>query len=367
MPEAEYTKTIEAASAAELPDVLEFDGSNLARLVYDRKLGPIDAFVSPSTQSNATAAMLAQGTIDGRLYGLGLFDAGLGVWGNKKLLDAAGVRYPSGLGDAWTAEEFTGALAKLAAKDPDGKVLDLKENYGFGVGSEWATYAFGPVVWSSGGNLIEDGKAEGVLDTPSVARGLTTVQGWKKYVDPDPKGQAFVNGDVALSWVGHWMYPAYVRVFWEDLVLLPLPDFGNGVKTSQGSWAWGVSAGSANGKAAGAFLDYLLTDNVVVSVTAANGAPPGTRSALAKSNLYQPGGRLSLYAEQLRRTCGSGPVTATCVAVPRPVTAGYPVVTREFAQAFKSIYGGADVRASLDRAAEAIDIDYAGNDGYRIS
>ncbi len=296
-----------------------------------------------------------------------MYDSGLGVYGNKKLLDAAGVDYPKGVGDAWTAEEFTAALTALTAEDPDGdgKVLDVSENYG--LATEWGTYGFSPVLWSAGGALLEDGRAAGVLDGPEAVSALTTVQSWKPYVDPNTDGNAFGKGRVALSWVGHWQYPAYSAALGEDLVVLPLPDFGNGTKTGQGSWAWGIGAGSKNGKAAGAFLDFLLADGSVGAMTKANGAPPATHTALAKSELYRKGGPapgLRRPARRALRDPGLGTVSASPSL--RPVTAGYPVVTSEFGKALNAVYGGADPKTALSKAARAIDRDFADNDGYPL-
>lgn len=366
IPENDYTKSLTATKPADLPDVLEFDGPNMANLVYNKKLVAVDDSISATTKSNALPSILAQGTLGGKLYGLGMFDSGLGIWGNKKLLDAAGVHYPKGLDDAWTADQFTAALAALAGKDADKKVLDIKENYGFGGGSEWTTYGFSPVVWSAGGNLIANGKADGVLNTPAVVTALTTVRDWKAYVDPNTKDDAFTSGKVALSWVGHWVYPDYQKALGADLALLPLPNFGNGVKSGQGSWAWGIGAGTKNAKAAGAFIDYLLSDANVAAMTKANGAPPGTKSAVAASALYKQGGPLQLYVDQLAKTCGST-ITTACVTVPRPLTAGYPTITNQFATAFKNIYDGGSVKDNLDKAAKAIDLDFADNDGYSLS
>lgn len=367
VPESDYTKTLTAAKPSELPDVLEFDGPTLARLVYDKKLAPIDDSIASATKDNALPSITAQGSVGGKLYGLGMFDSGLGIWGNKKLLDAAGVTYPKGLDDAWTAEQFTAALSALAAKDADKKVLDIKENYGFGGGSEWTTYGFSPVLWSAGADLLHDGKAEGAINSAAAVTGLTTFRSWKAYVDPNTKDDAFTSGKVALSWVGHWVYPDYQKALGGDLVLLPLPNFGDGVKTGQGSWAWGIGAGTDNAKAAGTFIDYLLNDANVAAMTKANGAPPGTKSAVAASELYKSGGPLQLYVDGLAKTCGTGPLTAACVAVPRPITAGYPTVTQQFAIAFKDIYDGGDVKASLDKAAKAIDTDFVDNSGYSLS
>ncbi|MFI7500177.1 extracellular solute-binding protein [Streptomyces sp. NPDC049687] len=364
IPGNDYTKTITATDASKLPDVMEFDGPTMANFVYNKKLAAMDDYVSSKTMANATDASKSQGEIDGKHYGLGMYDSGLGIYGNKKLLDAAGVKYPTSLSDDWTADQFTAALGALKAKDSDGKPLDLQENNGYA--TEWGTYGFAPIVWSAGGSLLKDGKAEGALDTPAVVSAMKTFQSWKTYVDPNTDGNAFAKGRVALSWVGHWMYPAYSKALGSDLVVLPLPDFGNGPKTGQGSWAWGIGANSKNAKAAGAFLDFLLNDANVTAMTTANGAPPATRTALAASPLYKQGGPLQLFAEQLAKPCGDSDITKSCVAVTRPVTAGYPTVTAKFSDALNAVYGGDDPKSALEKAARGIDQDFSDNAGYQI-
>lgn len=361
IPEADYTKTVQASSVEDLPDVLEYDGPLLSAFAYDGKLSPVADFVSSETIDNQTESVLAQNTFpeDDALYGLSMFDSGLGIYGNKKLLDAAGVEYPTTWEDAWTADEFTTALEALAAKDADGKVLDIKENYG----GEWPTYGFLPIVASAGEEVISDNTADPLASDPVVSA-IDTFASWRDYVDPNSDDTAFVEKKVGLSWVGHWMYPGYSEALGDDLVLMPLPDFGNGTKSGQGSWAWGISSASDNASAAGAFLDTLMADTAVGEMTAANGAPPATATALEASDLYREGGPLQLFADQLAATCGTETPTPECVTVPRPITPAYPVISADFSQAFFSAFQGGDTADLMSKAASSINAEFKDNSNF---
>ncbi|WP_243766466.1 ABC transporter substrate-binding protein [Streptomyces sp. GC420] len=354
IPGEDYTETITSTDSADLPDILEFDGPTLANFVHNKKLAPLFKYVSLTTVANATEAVQLQGTIDGELYGLAMYDSGLGMYGNERLLEAAGIDYPKNAEEAWTADTFAQVLAELASKDPDGRILDLQE--GNGLATEWGTYGFSPILWSAGGGLIDSrGRAGGVLDSDPVVAAMKEFQSWKPYVDPDP--DAFADSDVALSWAGHWMYPAFRKALGDDLVVMPLPDFGNGPKTGQGSWSWGIGAATRHGKAAGRFLDFLLNDDNVMAMTNANGAPPGTVTGLEESRLYGKNGPLRLFTEMLSVPCGSliTYIDKSCVATTRPLTAEYPKVTSEFGKALEAIYSGTDPGSALADAARAID------------
>ncbi len=363
-PSDQYTKAVNSAAPADLPDVLDFDGPTLASFVYNGKMAPLKGSVSDATLSNQTDSITSQNTVDDAVYGVGMMNAGLALWGNKKLLDSAGVAYPTTPEQAWTADEFTGVLDKLAAVVPGGKPLDLSEQYGFA--GEWGTCcSAGPVIWSGGGTMLKDNKASGALDSAANVKSLTTFASWKKYTDPNADGLAFPSGRVALSWVGHWTYPTY-KALGSDLVSIPLPDFGKGTKTASGTFAWGMGATTKNGAASGKFLDFLMSDESVRTYTAANGAPPATKTALAASDLYGPGKQLQLLGDQLSKACGAeDQINETCVSVTRPVTAGYPIVTDQVGKAEAAIYAGKDAKEALGAAARAIDQNFADNDGYK--
>lgn len=355
LPEGSYNDQVEAAAARnKLPDVLDFDGPNLYSYVGQGKLAPIDDLLDPAVRADLLDSIASQGSYQGKLYSVGMYDSGLGLYGSRSKLEQAGVRIPGSVDDAWTAAEFDQALAALAKRDPDRKVLDVKLSYGIG---EWYTYGFSPVVWSAGGRLVSSDlrTAAGEIDSPEVVTALRKVQRWiRTYVDANPDDDAFDKGKVALSWVGHWQYQAYRKALGDDLVVMPLPDFGNGSKTGQGSWNWGISRSSANKEAAAEFLNFLLKPEQVLQMSEASGAVPGTKTALNRSPLYS-GGPLNLFAKQLQKTCGTGEIDRSCVAVPRPPTASYPTITAAFQQAFKTVVAGGDVSGALRKAAGQID------------
>ncbi|HEV6953555.1 MAG TPA: extracellular solute-binding protein [Promicromonospora sp.] len=362
VPEADYTSTVTTTSPDALPDVLEYDGPMMASLVYAGKLAPLGDLVAPETVENQTDSVLAQNTYpgDGELYGVSQFDASLGIYGNAALLEAAGVEYPTGLDDAWTVDEFEAALETLAAVDDDGQVLDIKENYG----AEWPTYGFLPVVWSTGHDILVDNTADGNINHPDVVAAVERFAGWRSYIDPNTDDAAFVDGRVALSWVGHWTYNPYAEALGDDLVVLPLPDFGAGPKSGQGSWAWGVNPASDNAEGAAAFLDFLVTDEQVAAMTDANAAPPATTTVLESSELYGADGPLALFAASLQATCGEDVPSTGCVAVPRPITPAYPLISQQFSETFFGAYEGGNAQELLDSAARTIDLDFQDNDGY---
>ncbi|WP_405932672.1 ABC transporter substrate-binding protein [Streptomyces sp. NBC_00827] len=356
--ERPYTDLVESAAASgELPDLLDFDGPNLYNYAWSGKLKPIDSCVPDSVKSDLLPSIREQGTYAGRLWGVGTFDSGLGLYVRPSVLKKAGIRIPSGPDDAWTATELTGILHKLREQGYESP-LDLRLNYAES-GSEWNTYGFAPAVWSAGGDLIDPRTyrtADGFLNSPEAVKALTTMQGWSKegLIDPDEDAKAFTKERSPISWVGHWMYGEYTKAFPGDVKIVPLPDFGEGTVTGMGSWQWGVTTGATDGDAVWRFLAYLLKPEQIRRMTQANGAIPATDSAVKISPAFAEGGPERLFIDQLRT-----------VARPRSQTPAYPAVTLAFSKAFaKIVVEHTPVKAALDQAVSEIDKDLADHQGY---
>jgi multiple sugar transport system substrate-binding protein len=344
----------EAANGT-LPCLLAFDGPLLAEFAWPQYLQPIDRFVPPEMLRDFLPSIVEQGTYQGRLYSLGQFDSGVGIWGNRRYLQAAGVRIPT-LESPWSLAEFEDALARLATL----KEVEYPINFSIRVRhDEFYSYGYSPILQSFGGDLIDRRDyrtARGVLDGPASVQAMKHFQkwvqmGWTRVVSD--RQNDFGEGKTALSWTGHWGYISYHKMLRQDLVLMPLPDFGRGVKTGMGSWVWGISSTCREPEGAWAFLAYLLSPEEIVRMTNVNGAMPARRSALAQSPLYGARGPLRFFVRQLE-----------VAGMPRPATPVYGTIRKVFAEAVGNIVAGADVQFELSQAADIIDQTIAANRGY---
>jgi multiple sugar transport system substrate-binding protein len=356
-PEIYADRVTGSVQSGSLPCVLEFDGPYLYNFAWPGYLQPIDRFVSAELRADFLPSIIAQGTFNGQLYSLGQFDSGLAIYGNRQYLTAAGVRIPT-FDQPWNLAEFEEALEKLTALPEVEYAIDMKINYGRG---EFYTYGYSPILQSFGGDLIDRQtyqEASGVLDGPQSVEAMQHFQSWFQ------KGWAgkstttdddfYVSKKAALSWVGHWMYNPHAQGLGDNLVLLPMPDFGHGPKTGMGSWNWGITSNCQDPDGAWAFIEHLLSPEEILRMTNANGAVPARRSALAQSELYGEAGLLHLFVQQLESDR----------AVPRPATPAYATISTAFAKAIENIVNGADVQTELTQAAQKIDQDIKEHQGY---
>ncbi len=359
LPEGSYNDQVNSAAlAGDLPCLLDFDGPNLYNYAWAGYLRPIDEYVSEELKNDFLPSIINQGTYAGKLYSLGTFDSGLGIWANRAYLEEAGVRIPEGLDDAWTFEEFNEALEALQALDQVEYAIDFKMNYGAG---EWFTYGFSPIVQGFGGDLIDRSdyqSADGVLNSPESVEAMEWFQSLfeEGYAVAEPGGDDDFYGKkiTALSYVGHWMWGPHSEGLGDDLVLLPMPIWPERPATGMGSWNWGITSRCENPDAAWAFLEYLIQPEEILRMTNANGAVPARVSAIEQSDLYGEGGPLTIFVDQLQSDW----------AIPRPATGAYPTITSAFAEAVNNIVAGADVQEQLDAAVEEIDQDIEDNQGY---
>jgi multiple sugar transport system substrate-binding protein len=315
--------------------------------------------VSEELIDDLTPSGKAQGIYppDGKQYGIGLYDSTVALYGNRKYLEAIGARIPTSVADSWTRAEFEDYMAKLAQVEGVKWPIDLFRSYG--IKSEWATYGYEPLLISAGCDLIDrtTWKAEGTLDSPACVEAMTMMQNWVKndWVVPASAGsnQFFGEGTpAALAWGGDWIYAQSLPTMGDNMVVMPLPNFGNGTKSPNGTWVWSVTTASKAPEAAGKYIEFLLKDDDYRARGVTNSNFPGMKSFAAMAPIWGEGGPMHLAFEQSE------------VAVPRPPHPAYPTITNAFMDALDRVLNGEDVATTLTRAAKTIDEDIADNGGY---
>ncbi|WP_082046668.1 ABC transporter substrate-binding protein [Rhizobium gallicum] len=360
-PHDAYNEKFSAAvMSKQVPDIMELDAPFLANYVWSGYLQRIKPLIDPDVLGDMTDSNIAQGTypVDKDLYAIGLTDSSVVLYGNKKYLEAIGARIPKSVDDAWTREEFEGYLEKLSKLE--GVKWPIDTFRGYGVKTEWITYAYSPILQSAGCDLI-DRKAwtsVGTLDSKPCVDALAMMQKWVKngWVVPQSSGtnQFYAEGHpAALALGGHWVYAEAAASMKDDIVVMPLPKFGPKGASPNGTWIWAITTASEHPDIAGKFVSFMLKDKQFREHAQANSAYPGLKSFATESPLYAAGGPMAVAFEQASKT-----------AIARPPHPAYPTITSAFMQAVDEIFNGGDVKAALTTAAEKIDEDVEDNDGY---
>jgi len=351
-PQDAYNDAVVAAATSDsLPCIVDIDGPNVANWAWAGYIQPLG--LPDETFDGQLEGTL--GKIDGEVYAYGFFDVALAMFSRESTLNAAGIRIPT-VDDPWTGEEFNEALAKIDALGQ----FDYAVDFGTGGGGEWIPYAYSPLLQSFGGDLIDRSTfetAEGALNGPEALewagwfRGLVD-DGYMAQTSGEDATADFVNGASGILYTGNWA-DATVRGAFDDAVVIPPPDFGNGPTIGAGSWQWGLSSGCDDIEGAQAYLEFAHDTKYFVDYAEAIGLIPATLDAAAEIPAFAEGGESRIYLE-----------LANQFAVVRPETAAYPFISSVFQKATQDILAGGDAQAILDKAVSDIDRDIQQNGGY---
>lgn len=357
-PQIAYNDSVVAAAVAgNLPDILDVDGPVMPNWAWA-------GYMQPLQLSEGALDGFLPGTIgeyNGELYSVGLWDAAVAMYARRSVLEKFDIRIPT-LEEPWTRDEFDGILETLKASGE----FDYPLNLGMADQGEWYPYAFGPFLWSFGGDLVDRTSyetAEGALNGDAA---IEFGEWWQslftnEYVPGTSQDMAshetgFIDGDYALQWNGNWVAVNTLAAVGDDLLLLPAPDFGDGPKIGGASWQFGVSSTSPHPEGASAFIEFAMQPQYLAAFSDGIGLIPATAEAAALTQNYAEGGALEVFY-------GLSEAQATL----RPVTPGYVFQALEFRKALSDIANGADVEDALDAATDAINDDIARNNNYVLA
>lgn len=352
LPQGSYQQAVVAAAMTrKLPCALDLDQPMVANFAWAGHLQPLEGALRPA----GVDALIPGGRshYKGQLYAVGQFDVALALFTRRSLLEKHQIRQAT-LAQPYTAEEFRAILRKLKAaglRYP----LDLNAQWG----GEWVSYAFSPWLQSAGADLIDRRnftQVDGVLNSEAALRVVEYYQSLfsERLASRRPvDDQAFPSGRAVFQYTGSWSAADYRKKFGDDLVVLPPPSFGATPKIGAGSWQWAISSSCPQPEGARLFLEHLISTEEIARFSQATGMMPTSAAAADLTPLYRSGGFGRSFFEFARS-----------LAVGRPETPGYPMISSSFERAMKEAREGGDAAEALDRAVEAIQQDLKRNRNY---
>jgi multiple sugar transport system substrate-binding protein len=343
-----------AASASDLPCILDIDGPNVANWAWAGYLAPLNLPEDLFEGQLETTL----GVVNDELYSFGHYDVALNLVTRRSLLEEHGIRIPD-MENPWTKAEFDEALAAIKA----GGQFDYPLDLGTAGTGEWIPYGYSPILQSFGGDLINRDNhttAQGALNGPEAVEWANYMQelvdsGYIARKSGTDSTLDFVNGKTAIMWSGSWAADSVSEKYGEDVLFLPPVDFGTGPKIGGGSWQWGMSADCSAQEGALEFLEFSAQTKYHVAYAKELSLIPATEEAAAQVPNYAPDGQYRVFFDY-----------ATEYAVLRPVTPAYPFISSTFQKAFSDILSGGEPQQILDKAVSDIDTNIKQNGNYEF-
>ncbi len=337
-----------APVVGDAPDMIVADYLQIPSYYEAGMIDNLDDRITSDIKDDLLQSIVDESTYDGHVITTAQFDAGMALWANKSMLEAAGVRIPVSYKEAWDKAEFEDVLAKLKASGVE-YPLYIRQNKPSSL-----YFTFMPVLASFGGDYVNRDTmlTKGALDSDETIAAYSYIS-WlvnQGYVNGacDYEDAFYGRKESALALLGHWKYKDHVTNLGDDAILVPVPDFGKGVYTCSGSVVWAMTtAAKENGTADAVWsvMEASLKPDYINQMTDFNGAIPSRKSVLDSKEELKKGGRMYLYREQLEAG----------ISVLRPLTPAHMTIYSAMESATSDIIGGADAAETLREASKSID------------
>jgi fructooligosaccharide transport system substrate-binding protein len=364
-----YRKIQTVVAAGDPPDILFYDGPNTKTYAFYSILQPIDAFLTDEFKKDYVPATAAELSYKGQLFGFPERQSAMALNYNCDMTKAAGINPPSEVSQAWTMDQALEAWKKLQ-QDPSGSgnptVWGLAPSL-YGPGGPGFYYRDGIWIRSNGdakaakdsssyktfAGISEDGTTvTGYLDSPEAIEGAQWFQDLTMKWKVSPKvgiPNSFLDGKAASDIRGEneglqavQAHPNGDFCFGST----PIPYFKTSMTTT-GSTTAGITAQSKHAAEAAAYLISIYGDKGWLEYFKAGGFLPARLSLYNKIPELQKAPYL-LFSQEV-----------PAIGVPRPGIPGWVDYDAIASPAMKDIALGADVAATLHKAAADIDAQLA--------
>ena len=301
IPGANYdARILEAPRNDQLPDIIEVEGYNLTHYAWQKLIVPIDKHLTDHTMDEIPDALLAMGRYGGRLYGVPRHVDETVLFARRSVLASLAIRIPVSFETAWGRREFSQAVNQICLKHRGKPALELPlRGYDYE-----ALQQLLPAIRSAGGTLVSGvslTKVSGHLDSRFSIELLEYLARLhrKGCLATQGKGDLFFGGDASLLWASSGQYARVKARYGDDLLVLPLPDFGHGARTTPTGWLWALSSQSRHPQAAMSLLEFMREDARLLAVSDIGQHLPASVTALADPGRFAPGSAPGLMADLL--------------------------------------------------------------------
>jgi fructooligosaccharide transport system substrate-binding protein len=334
-------------------DVILTDATMVSGYAYRGFIFPLDSYFTQAELAKFTPALVNSGTFDGKFHSPPLKNSCHVLWYNKKLLDKAGVPYPSAdPKNRMTWEQVVEISQKVMAAAGDPTV------YGLTFEQISRPYQILPLINSLGGQGIgPDGvTVEGYVNSPAFVKALQWYSDIHNTLKIAPKGVApsetvgrFAAGKIAFLSANLFDYKTFEKTEGLQYGYAPLAYFKEGKPvTPTDSFHVSVSNYSKMKTLAAEFVKYL-------TLGAGNDIyleKQGEFSArIDVLNSYNTNAKYNTFPLNVFRLAA---LEAKTTAFPRPLSLGYREWESVMTATMEDIRNGAEVKPALDKAVKTL-------------
>ncbi|MEZ3178118.1 sugar ABC transporter substrate-binding protein [Streptomyces pimonensis] len=323
------TKALRMASSKSLPDIVQFDASEMP--TFADAGGLVDLRTLGLTTDDVPKGIVDFGSYKGTYYGAARSVNTLALFYNKDILDEAGVSVPT------TWDELRQAAKKLTEGNRYGVALSAG-------GAEDGVFQFMPFMWSNGGDETD-------LDSPQVVEALDY---WKALLQDGSLSRSTVNwtqadvndqfmaGNAAMMINGPWQVETLntkKSLHWE-IAQIPVPEAGADSVGPLGGAVLTVpnTGDTEREKTAGRIVACLASEKEQLTYALNSWMVPANEKAAAKWREEVP--ELDALADQV----------AAARSRTAKLGAGWSGVSLALQSAFQSALTGQSSETALQRA-----------------
>lgn len=247
------TKLTTELQSGNAPDVMSVSPDYFQYFASNDQLLQLDSHLSKDIDlSKIPEGLRKEYTLDGKLFGLPENMSTVALWYNKKLFDAAGIKYPT---DSWTWSDLSSAAEKLTDKS--------KGIYGFPVDGSTQEGYYNTVV-QAGGSIINDAGTKSGLDDPKSIDGLKFLTDLQaagvspsyNQLQETTADSLFVSGKLAMMFGGPWHALEFQQAKLADVDVAPMPHGASDKTCVINGTSLSVWSKSKNTDAAVKFVEY---------------------------------------------------------------------------------------------------------------